>query len=227
MSGALAATMRPRGAGRSRVVSDEDQSGCSRAPGAGHQRVVVHRFPVAVWAGVGTNGRGVFQARVDDGQIQEDLHYLQREPIALRRPGFDHAPVESGICCACRRVIGATFLFVLVVSRPRRAAAGLVDDSPVMHEPGAFAAIQVERGSARGQVFARRRPGGRTNSRRNGGTTASLCPAVLGANRSDCFGGASPPTAHGRAAPCARLLTVPSFVRSPLRLVFFSSFPRR
>ena len=73
-----------------------------------------------------------------------------------------------------------------------------------------------------------RRPGGRTNSRRNGGTTASLCPAVLGANRSDCFGGASPPTAHGRrAAPGARLLTVPSFVRSPLRLVFFSSFPRR
>ena len=77
----------------------------------------------------------------------------------------------------------------------------------------------------RGRAFAGPLPGGQTNSRSNSGATASLCPAVTGADQSECFGGASPPTADDRAAPCARLSTVLFFVRSPPRLVFFSSNP--
>ena len=79
----------------------------------------------------------------------------------------------------------------------------------------------------RGRAFAAP-PAGRAiqHSAQTGLRLPACAQPSLRAGRSECFGGASPPTAYGLDAPCARLSTALSFVRFPLRLVSFSSFPR-
>ena len=108
---------------------------------------------------------------------------------------------------------------------PRRARAD-GRTRPECNKRERFPPLQCHPASTRACV---RRPPSRAaiqHSAQTGLRLPACAQPSLRAGRSECFGGASPPTAYGLDAPCARLSTALSFVRFPLRLVSFSSFPR-
>ena len=99
-------------------------------------------------------------------------------------------------------------------------AAGLAEAFARNARTGSASAVADRTRMLPARTSVRQAPAGRTNSRRNG-----LPSAPIQADRSDCFGRVFPNDCRQPRRALRGSVTVPSFVRSPLRPVFFSSLP--